>query len=307
MILRKPLLLLVITSLFTGCSLVPNLTKKDEKEKPETDVRIFADQDINPDVLGVPSPIRLSFLQLSTVVEFDQMNELSTDGSPYKTHLGNSVQDEINVTVRPKESLNFQLPLKDEAKYLGILAAYRDPANQWKISLVKQDPQWYQKHSKSNFLFIHVKADSIEQLSKQQAMDKILAENLKKQGKELKDLTQEQKDKLLKKIDKALKANKPANLKKGIFIQSSEVVDKASQVALPTVAPVKHIAYSEEAVSSNVDTTKSPETDEPTASPVAPKSSEANTLTMPTIDLPNPSQVKLPSIDPVKLLNPAQN
>ena len=165
------------------------------------------------------------------------MNELSKDGSTYKSHLGDSVQDEINVTIRPEESLNFQLPLKEEAKYLGILAAFRDPNNQWKISLLKQDKQWYQKNVKSDFLFIHVKANGIEQLTKAQAMDKILQENLTKQGKQLKDLTKEQKQKMLKEIDKALKSRKPANLKRGIFIQSSEIVDKASQIKVPPVAP----------------------------------------------------------------------
>lgn len=215
----------------------PKPTDGKNPQKSELDVRIFADKDINPDVLGTPSPIRLSFLQLSTVVEFDQMNELSKDGSTYKSHLGDSVQDEINVTIRPEESLNFQLPLKEEAKYLGILAAFRDPNNQWKISLLKQDKQWYQKNVKSDFLFIHVKANGIEQLTKAQAMDKILQENLTKQGKQLKDLTKEQKQKMLKEIDKALKSRKPANLKRGIFIQSSEIVDKASQIKVPPVAP----------------------------------------------------------------------
>lgn len=233
--LAKIISLSLSMAILTSCATLPlpklGDTKKDEQS--ELDVRIFADKNINPDVLGTPSPIRLSFLQLSTVIEFDQMNELSTDGDTYKNHLGNSVQDEINVTIRPDESLNFQLPLKDEAKYLGILAAFRDPNNEWKISLLKQDKQWYQKNIKSNFLFIHVKSDGIEQLTKTQAMDKILQENLAKQQKELEDLTQAQKDKMLKQIEKALKSNKPANLKRGIFIESSEIVDKATQVAIP--------------------------------------------------------------------------
>ena len=42
---------------------------------------------------------------------------------------------------------------------------------------------------------------------------------------------------MLKEIDKALKSRKPANLKRGIFIQSSEIVDKASQIKVPPVAP----------------------------------------------------------------------
>lgn len=239
--LYKFISLSLLAVILTSCSMLPlpKLMDNKKEENPELDVRIFADKDINPDVLGTPSPIRLSFLQLSTVVEFDQMNELSTDGSTYKSHLGNSVQDEINATIRPNESLNFQLPLKNEAKYLGVLAAFRDPNNQWKISLLKQDKQWYQKNIKSNFLFIHVKANGIEQLTKTQAMDKILQENLAKQGKQLKDLTKEQREKMLKQIDKALKSNKPANLKRGIFIQSSEIVDKATQVKLPTSASPK--------------------------------------------------------------------
>lgn len=215
MILFRLFIINLIAFSIYGCVSVP--TPKPEKN--ELDIYLFADEDINEDILGMPSPVRLSFLQLATVVEFNQMTELATT-SNYKTHLGESVLDEINVTLHPNATVDFKLPLKDEADYLGIVIAYRDLSNNWKLSLLKQEKQWYQKGG--NFLYLQVKSDGIVQLERKEALLRIAEEDLKKKGQDIKEMTEKQKEKLLKEMEKALESKKKADLKKGIFIQSAE-------------------------------------------------------------------------------------
>ena len=68
--LYKFISLSLLAVILTSCSMLPlpKLMDNKKEENPELDVRIFADKDINPDVLGTPSPyllISLHFVGLS--------------------------------------------------------------------------------------------------------------------------------------------------------------------------------------------------------------------------------------------------
>lgn len=197
-----------------GCVSVPD--KKNAKN--DLDVFIFSSDDINEDVLGEASPVRVSILQLANAVEFNQMSELSANAG-YKTHLGESVLDEVNFTIRPSSQMEFKLPLKDQTEYLGIVVAYRDLSKNWKLALYKQDKKWYQ--SGGDFLYLQVTSDGVIPLTKNEALTKIAAKKLEQQGQDLQDLTDKEKDKILKQLDKAMEDKKAADLKRGIFIEQS--------------------------------------------------------------------------------------
>lgn len=212
----KYLLIMCLSMLLIACNSIP----KKNTDKNEIDVYIFADEDINRNLLNDPSPVKVNVLQLTTEVEFNQMNELSPDGT-YKKHLGESVIDDMSMMIRPKTHLEFKLPKKEEADYLGIVVAYRDLNNKWKLSLYKQDKKWYQNGGE--YLYLDIKSDGVQQITKKEAVKKILDAKLEKEGKEFAEMTEKEKQKLLKNIEKLINKKKPADLKKGIYIPTEAV------------------------------------------------------------------------------------
>lgn len=191
-------------------------TKKDEIK--DLDVHIFASEDINEDLLGTPSPVRVTILQLATAIEFNQMSELSKN-SDYKSHLGESVLDKVNITMHPAKQEEFKLPLKEKTEYLGIVVAYRDLSKNWKLALYKQDKKWYQKGG--NFLYLNVTDEGVIPLNKKDALTLIAEDKLRQKGKELNDLTEKQKKKMIKELNKVVEDKKAADLKRGIFIEKN--------------------------------------------------------------------------------------
>ena len=205
-----------------GCALIflaacSTLSPNKSNSEGILDVYVFADDNINRNLLGEPSPVKLSVLQLISEVEFNQMNELSSSGT-YKTHLGSSVLEETNVMVRPGKNLNFKLPMNERADYLGVVVALRDVEKKWKFSLYKQHLRWYQRGGE--FLYLEVKDEGVIQLSKSEALDKILEKKLADEKVNLEEMTEKQRLKLKDGIQKMMDEKKPANLKKGIYIQS---------------------------------------------------------------------------------------
>lgn len=212
----------IMKFMLLGCALIflaacSTLSPKKSDSEGILDVYVFADDDINKNVLGEPSPVKLSILQLISEVEFNQMNELSSSGT-YKTHLGSSVLEETNIMVRPGQKLDFKLPMNDRADYLGVVVALRDVEKKWKFSLYKQHLRWYQ--SGGEFLYLEVRDEGVVQLTKGEALDKMLEKKLADEKVNLDELTEQQQLKLKKDIQKMMDAKKPADLKKGIYIQS---------------------------------------------------------------------------------------
>ncbi len=212
--MMKFMLLGCVLTFLAACT---TLSPKKSNSEGILDVYVFADDNINRNLLGEPSPVKLSVLQLISEVEFNQMNELSSSGT-YKTHLGSSVLEETNVMVRPGKNLNFKLPMNERADYLGVVVALRDVEKKWKFSLYKQHLRWYQRGGE--FLYLEVKDEGVIQLSKSEALDKILEKKLTDEKVNLEEMTEKQRLKLKDGIQKMMDEKKPANLKKGIYIQS---------------------------------------------------------------------------------------
>lgn len=211
----KVALLICISAMFTACSSF--FVKNNTDEIQVLDVYVFGDKDINPNLLAEPSPIKISILQMTTEVEFNQMNELNLK-SEYRESLGGSVLNEMNVIIRPDEHLDFKIPLNAQAKYLGVVAAYREQDKAWKQSFFKQDKKWYQ--TGGNFLYLNVKNNGFIPLSKKEALTRIMDKKLEEDGRKLSDLTEKQKKKMKENLEKLMDSNKKADLKKGVYKQS---------------------------------------------------------------------------------------
>lgn len=221
----------------SGCASMGNQSKA--KEDAQIDVYLIADKDINQDVLGIPSPVRLSFLQLASEIEFRQMMQMNTEDMPYVEFLGESVLDETNVTIRPNQILDFKLPLNDKANYLGVVAAYRDDESTWKNALTKQEKRWYQLKD-ANFLYLHITANSVIQLQKQAALEKMLAMRLQEQGEDVAKLAEDQKKKLLKQMKQQMKSGQRADLSKGYFAEQNST---PATLSIPKKdAPLENVA-----------------------------------------------------------------
>ena len=199
-----------------GCVSLPS---KDDKTSSEIDVILISEPNINEDILGIASPVRLTSLQLSSEIEFRQLSQMTSDNKSYDELLGGSALEQTQVTLRPDEILEFRLSLNDKTKYLGVITAYRDESNDWKYFLQKQDKHWYQLRD-NHFLYLHIQPQGVAQLSKRDALSKMLVFRLKEQGKSVEDfekLTKREQDQVLNKFEKTLKEFAPADMSKGYF------------------------------------------------------------------------------------------
>lgn len=217
MLFVRSLLLTMLSLTLISCATTSGNNKKSGEE--ELKVYLFADEDVNKDVYNIPSPTRMTFLQLASVIEFNQLNEITNDDN-YAVHLGDSVLDEINVVIKPEEILDFELPLKEGTKYIGVIAAFQDTNNDWKLALRKQLPVRWQRNV--NFLYLNVRANDIAQLSKDDAVLKIASQQLQEKGEDINSLEDFEKKKLLRNTAKDLTKKRPKDMSKGLFLQAND-------------------------------------------------------------------------------------
>lgn len=91
----------------------------------ETRATITASADVNPDSTGRPSPIVVRVFQLRGDAEFSGADFFALYEKEKDT-LGASLVLREEVVLRPGESQERVLPLSPEARFLGVIAAYRD-------------------------------------------------------------------------------------------------------------------------------------------------------------------------------------
>lgn len=219
----KQVLLLFCSSLLIACMNTSNLNKK-SVASAEIHVHIFADENINRDILDIPSPTRIYILELSNILAFEQLTEPDLhDENEYIQNLKPSIIDKNQFIIRPKEVIDFKLNLKENTQYLGLIAEYRDLSTLWKLPLKKQELKWFHL-SDPYYLYIQLNDKGIQQLSREQAIIKIASIQLEKTGETLDNMTDKAKKDLLNKIDKSLEQLEvpKANLEKGIFIAPSQ-------------------------------------------------------------------------------------
>ena len=95
--------------------------------KPPTSlsINVAAVDAVNPDIYGRPSPIVTRVYELSgtdRISKSDIFQLLDHD----KEVLGSDLLDRSELILQPGESRTIKMPVKDGAKYLAVVAGYRD-------------------------------------------------------------------------------------------------------------------------------------------------------------------------------------
>lgn len=120
----RVLLGLLAVSIAAGCASAP--------PKPaEAKMQIVATADVNPDGKGRPSPIVVRIYQLKTEAEFAKADFFAIYDRE-KEILGPSLITREEYTLSPGDTQDLKFEVNREARFLGVLAAYRDPAAHWR-------------------------------------------------------------------------------------------------------------------------------------------------------------------------------
>lgn len=80
---------------------------------------------LNPDIKGRASPLLINIYQLKAAQPFTSLNydQLASNSGKY---LDNTLLDKQPIEVRPDSNEATQINLSEEAKYIGIVASYRN-------------------------------------------------------------------------------------------------------------------------------------------------------------------------------------
>jgi type VI secretion system protein VasD len=91
----------------------------------QTKAMLAASQDVNPDSGGRASPIVVRIYQLRGDTEFNNADFFALYEKDKET-LGASLIGRDEKTLFPGQQLEMDLPLSQEARFVGVVAAYRD-------------------------------------------------------------------------------------------------------------------------------------------------------------------------------------
>lgn len=120
----RVLLGLMVIAIMGGCAAAP--------PKPAgAKMMMVATPDVNPDGKGRPSPIVVRIYQLKTEAEFAKADFFAIYERE-KEVLGPSLIMREEYTLEPGESEELKFEVSRDARFLGVLAAYRDPSAHWR-------------------------------------------------------------------------------------------------------------------------------------------------------------------------------
>ncbi len=131
----------LLSLLMTGCADTASgvtkgvLDKVFEPDPPKVVIRIKTEADVNPDMMGRPSPIVIRVYDLRSDDIFNNADffPLYEDDAGI---LGDDMTARDELELPPGESVEIEKELDMEAKFIGIMAAYRDLDNAtWRGSI----------------------------------------------------------------------------------------------------------------------------------------------------------------------------
>lgn len=138
-ILKKALLsALVATSIFVavGCSTINAIIP------PSTEITFNIAGDVNPDQNGRPSPVVVKVFELSSRTIFDTQDFFTLYESPENV-LGPDLIKKDELELQPDGSVDYKMALNKNARYVGIVVAYRDiDGARWR-AVVEVEPTGY--------------------------------------------------------------------------------------------------------------------------------------------------------------------
>lgn len=109
---------------------------------------------VNPDMHGRPSPIVVRIYVLKSLTAFDSGDFFSVFEKDQET-LGAELLDREELQMMPGDEIKLRKDVAPEARYLGVVAAYRDlERSQWRASIAV-------KPKKTNRIRIQLDAHSV--------------------------------------------------------------------------------------------------------------------------------------------------
>lgn len=125
---RPPLLIaLLILAALAGCAGAPKPTM--------VKATLSAQPTVNPDARGRPSPVTVRVYGLKSRAAFDGADFFSLYDKDKET-LGADLTDKEEFQLMPGENRPLEKQLSPEARYLGVVAAFRDLERaQWRMAV----------------------------------------------------------------------------------------------------------------------------------------------------------------------------
>lgn len=160
----KLLILLSTTFVLVACKSNHKPPKESDKSGDKLNIQIIVSPDVNPDMVGRPSPIRLDLYQLTSDEEFKQAEYAELIESPAEK-LGDKLIQHDQYMMHPDTTKILKTKLDSHIKYLGVAAGYQNLyGSTWKLVLLKQDKRWYQLGKQ--YLYLKLEQNAVSQLSK---------------------------------------------------------------------------------------------------------------------------------------------
>lgn len=129
-LLLKTSMPLVASLLLVGCA-----TLSPFSTMTKLDLTLTANDQLNPDLNGRPSPVVLQLYELKHPVAFENADFFSLYERARET-LSSDLLSSEELELRPGESMVLKLGISEGGRYIGVLAAYRDlPQVQWRYTL----------------------------------------------------------------------------------------------------------------------------------------------------------------------------
>jgi type VI secretion system protein VasD len=120
---------LAVASLLAGCKSLPLKGSNEAKAR----VALAASPDVNPDASGKPSPVVVRVYQLKGDVAFNGADFFALFDDEMKV-LGPELIGREEYLLTPTETRTVELVVPKTARFVGVVAAYRDIRNsQWRV------------------------------------------------------------------------------------------------------------------------------------------------------------------------------
>jgi len=129
-VFSKALTALTTLALLAGCS-----THSPYSHVTKLNLKLTASDQLNPDLNGRPSPIVIRLIELKHPVAFESADFFSLYERAKDSLAPDMVASE-ELEMRPGETIELKLRVKEGSRYVGVLAAYRDlPDSKWRYTL----------------------------------------------------------------------------------------------------------------------------------------------------------------------------
>lgn len=142
-------LTVLLTPLLSGCGLAQSVTDSSKKvakavfykKVKVVHLQFRSRAELNPDEDGMALATRVQVYQLKDRKTFDKADYNALVDSADVT-LSEDIVAKKEIQVRPEQTVNFTMPIDEQAQYVAVVAQYRTPdvrKNDWRLVLTRDD------------------------------------------------------------------------------------------------------------------------------------------------------------------------